>query len=349
MNIRMKEDIERHIRSAVSDLVPDRAEQIWEQPVKKAVGDEWFLEGTSKKKSRVSPRHLAVAVAACLVICFLSLFPANFFTAATVYLDVNPSVSIRVNERNKVIDAKANNPDGEVILEDMKLKHTDLDIAVNAILGSMVKHGYLNEAQNMILLSVDGKDEKRAEELRIHLTDDINSYVTSILGAGSILNQSIPEDDDLEDLAEHYGITPGKAWLLKKLIAENPDLRYSDLAGLPMNELAKLLRSKGVDLRNYVNYSGRWEYDDDDELTDDDDDDDETEKASGGTSLTPQTSGGTGAYSDDDDPEDNDWDPGDDDDRYDSLDDDGPDYEDNDYDDVPEADEESDDYDDDED
>lgn len=90
-----------------------------------------------------------------------------------------------------MIIAQAGNQDGKVVLEDMDLKNTDLDVAVNAILGSMVKHGYLNEAQNMILLSVDSRNQKRSEKIRKELTEEIDSCLNSLLGSGVIFLQDV--------------------------------------------------------------------------------------------------------------------------------------------------------------
>ena len=86
-------------------------------------------------------------VAACCVLCFLFVYMHQIRTDATVYLDVNPAVEMKINRREKVISAEADNRDGHIILEDMDLENVDLDVAVNAVLGSMVKHGYLSEAK----------------------------------------------------------------------------------------------------------------------------------------------------------------------------------------------------------
>ena len=66
-------------------------------------------------------------------------------------MDVNPSIELRINNAEKVIAAEALNEDAEIILEDMKLRGVDVDVATNALIGSMVKNGYLSELSNSIL------------------------------------------------------------------------------------------------------------------------------------------------------------------------------------------------------
>lgn len=275
-------DIKKHVKAAVGQLTPAYAEAIWQQPVEQATGNEWYLKDEKRypiKAGKVV--KLLASAAACLAVCFLSFQMIDHRTDATIYLDVNPSVELEINSRDKVLSANADNADGEIILEDMDLEHTDLDVALNAIIGSMVKHGYLNEAQKMILLSVDSKNDKRAEELRQQISDELNAELTSLLGAGAVLDQSVAATDDLKKLAEQYQITPGKALLLQRLIEENPNLDYAKLAKLPMNELISYLKQTGVDVRNYVHCTGDDLDDEDDlydefqDLFDDDDRDDD--------------------------------------------------------------------------
>lgn len=140
-------NMEKHLRSAVKQMTPVCAETVWQQPVERATGDEWYLKKEAKSTSNRGKlvRFLASA-AACLVICISAVGLMDHRKDATVYLDVNPSVELQINSRDKVLSANGENADGEVILGDMDLKGTDLDVALNAIIGSMVQHGYLNEA-----------------------------------------------------------------------------------------------------------------------------------------------------------------------------------------------------------
>lgn len=279
---RMSEfNVKEHMRSAVKQMTPAFADTLWQQPVERATGDEWYLkkEGKAASKRGKLVRFLASA-AACLAICICSAGMIDHRTNATVYLDVNPSVELQINHRDKVLAANADNADGAVILEDMDLEDTDLDVALNAIIGSMVKHGYLNEAQKMILLSVDSKNEQRAEELRQQISTELHADLASLLGSGSVLDQSVAATDELKQLAKQYEITPGKALLLQRLTKENPNLDYEKLAKLPMNELIGYLKQSGVDVKNYVHCTGDDLDDEDDlydeleDLPDDDDADD---------------------------------------------------------------------------
>ncbi len=259
--------LKTHLKHALAQLVPDRAEEIWEKPIEKAAGDEWYLDGVRKPKRymRKAVIKMAVAAAACLAICMMSVYMLNQRTLATIYLDVNPSVELQINQSEKIIQARANNQDGETILEDMDLRRTDLDVAMNAILGSMVKHGYLSEAKNMVLLSVDSKNPQKADTLRSRLSSEIEECLNSLIGTGAVLGLEVQADDELIQLAAKYGMTPGKAFLLKRLVEANPQLDYGMLADLPLYQLPSYLSGAGMELQDYVSVTGNpddWESND---------------------------------------------------------------------------------------
>lgn len=250
-------DIKKHIKNGVHEICPDKAEEIWSQPVTRASGDEWFLDGVKKPGRRPGKALWMVpSFAACAMVCFLFLHIWNFRTEATVYLDVNPSIELEINRKEKVLSAQANNEEGEIVLENMNLKNTELDVAVNAILGSMVKNGYLNEAKSMILLSVDGTNQEKADRIREKLSEDMNSCLTSLLGSGAVFHQDIKADKEMKMLAEEYEISPGKAALLQKITKDHPKLSYDSLAKITMNQLPLYLEQQGVDIRDYTYYTG---------------------------------------------------------------------------------------------
>ena len=72
---------------------------------------------------------------------------------------------------------KANNDDGQKIIGDMKLKGVDLEVGMNALIGSMLKEGYISELKNSLLISVTGDHQKENEVLRKELSDEIDQLL----------------------------------------------------------------------------------------------------------------------------------------------------------------------------
>lgn len=119
-----------------------------------------------------------MAAAACLCVAVLGggvSFYQNHRVDSVIGIDVNPSIELSVNRNEKVLQANPLNEDAETILDDMNLKNVDLDIAVNALIGSMVRNGYLDELDNAILVTVSNENEKKASSLRQDVVGDVES------------------------------------------------------------------------------------------------------------------------------------------------------------------------------
>lgn len=204
---------------------------------------------TMKSKSTSRKTGLIAAMAVCLVAVFalvlgITMFGGDGKASAIVSLDVNPSVQIEVDEDGKVIKALAMNDDAAEIIGTMDLSGSTLEVAVNAIVGAMVRAGKLSEIQNSILLSVNAKNAELEKQISDRLTAEVNKAMQeSGLGA-AILSQSVTGNKELAALAEKYGITEGKAQLIKKILGLAPQYTFESLVGLTVNELNVIINSK---------------------------------------------------------------------------------------------------------
>lgn len=111
-------------------------------------------------------RGMAVAAAACL--CLVTAGGGawhyqyqNRQIDSVIGIDVNPSVELSISRKNRILKAEPLNADAESIMEDMDLKGVELNVAVNAVIGSMVTHGYLGDLDNAILVTVSNDSIKR--------------------------------------------------------------------------------------------------------------------------------------------------------------------------------------------
>lgn len=88
-------------------------------------------------------------------------------------IDVNPSVELRIGRKKKVTGVTALNADAQGLLDGMDLKGTDLNVAINALIGSMVRCGYISELKNSVLVSVEDSNAARGQKLQEEITADI--------------------------------------------------------------------------------------------------------------------------------------------------------------------------------
>lgn len=203
-----------------------------------------LVKEESKKSKKGLWIGLSTAVVAVCVCLFIGLgyFNNNMRVASTIGIDVNPSITVTVNKKEKVLDVTANNDDARIILEGMDLAGSDINVAINALIGSMVKNGYIDDLANSILISVDNPNSAESEALRQKIVDELNAFINNGNNI-SVVSQSITSSSDKEALANSYGISVGKLELIEKLIAKNNLYTYEELKNLSINELNLLLGS----------------------------------------------------------------------------------------------------------
>ncbi len=200
------------------------------------------------KSNKIKKWIIGASAAAVIALAAGIGFAGNqYFSVATVIgIDVNPSIELRINKNDTVVKALALNSDAQIILDEMKLKGVDCDVAVNALIGSMLKHGYIDELKNSILISVDNPDARKSAELEELLLNEINSILSGSSVEPAVMAQSVSDDASLKSLADQYGISVGKATLIQKICNADPTKTFESLAGLSVNDLYLIAETKSI-------------------------------------------------------------------------------------------------------
>lgn len=146
-----------------------------------------------------------VGIAAAVAVCVMGglgihLYGSRFAVESTVSLDVNPSIEIQVNAKEHVLKVEPKNEDGRKVVGEMDFSGSSLDVTVNALIGSMLRNGYLNENANSILVSVDTRDAAKGSALREKLAGEIDSLLRTDTFSGAVLSQTVAADAALQQL-----------------------------------------------------------------------------------------------------------------------------------------------------
>ena len=236
------EKMEQRLASAVEKTAPNDVNGV--------------LSRCDERKGTVIPmttkktvnRKWTTLVAACLAVMLLGgggiFYQQAHAVASVVSLDVNPSIELKVSKSEKVLVCTPLNEDAKAILADMgdgaDLKGAKLDVAVNAIVGSLVRNGYLNSISSAIMISVEDNDTARAEKLQRELTSTVDGVLQTSEAKASVLTQTLTQDAGLEQQARENSISTGKAALVNRVLALNPALKFDALAKLSVEELKDL-------------------------------------------------------------------------------------------------------------
>lgn len=206
-----------------------------------------------KKQKEIKPIFkISFALFAC-VLFVLGLFLGNLdmpkkvmAKEVSVYLDVNPSIEIQIDENRNVIDCIAGNEDGQIILSHLILDGVNMDTALYAIVGAMYSNGYLNSDANSILVSVDEYENTNSIVLA-----DISQQIENIFKENeymkcSIIAQKFETSEHLKEKAKEYEISVGKMHLIEKIISNNElysSVEVDELANMSIHELDLIYQS----------------------------------------------------------------------------------------------------------
>ena len=236
------EKMEQRLASALEKTAPDDVSGVLSRcEVRKGT----VINMTTRKPAR---KKWPALVAACLAVMLLGgggvFYQQANAVASVVSLDVNPSIELKVSRSEKVLACAPLNDDAKTILADMgdgaDLKGAKLDVAVNAIVGSLVRNGYLSSISSAIMISVEDKDTTRAEKLQRELTDAVDGVLQTSEAKASVLTQTLTQDTARDQQAQENNISTGKAALVNRVLAINPELQFDALAKLSVEELKDL-------------------------------------------------------------------------------------------------------------
>lgn len=252
-----KEDIEKKLDTAVSGMIPeDMFKRISENIV--SVDAERIEKGMKKKFNIFGKRFVGVAAAACVLFAVgvvgVPYYGNNYVPDSHVDIDVNPGVEIVTNKKNKVLEVQSTNQDGASVIDGMDLKNTELKVAVNALIGSMVQKGYLQNDNTGILVTVRNDNEDRANKIKAEVLNDINTALLTNSVKAIVMNQIIKSPVVAKKFATENNISIGKAVFILNLTAKDSSLDAKELAKMKVSEIAKLAVQKGIDIRDIVDY-----------------------------------------------------------------------------------------------
>ena len=264
-----QENMEKELQEAVQNLIPnDLFTRITAELDSKEEGakmEKVLVRRIESKRSSLGLKTVMQLVAACvalvLVVGGIFYYRGNLMVDSLVDLDVNPGIELLTNQKNRVLEAYATNGDGDKVLSGMDLHNVDLQVALNAIVGSMVQQGYMTKDTKGVLVTVQNKDQKKAETLRKLVVKEMEIALSTEDMNAAVFHQVISsQNNNASAFARKNNISLGKAVFVLNLANKARFLDAKELAKMKISEIAKLVADKNIDIRDII------EYDSDDSL-----------------------------------------------------------------------------------
>lgn len=202
--------------------------------------DELLIENTKKavsnrlKKSngrQIMYRRLAAAAAG---VCVLLLGGAGTWVyltpAASISIDVNPSIELGVNRFDRVVSVKGYNDDGVELALSQNVRFMDYNRAVEQILKDEVIAGLLSQDEIMTIAVVganSGQCDKILSQLESCTESHQNVYCYSA------------DSEEVEE-AHHLGLSYGKYRAFLEVQKLYPDITPEQIRGMTMREIHEM-------------------------------------------------------------------------------------------------------------
>ena len=261
--------MEKELQEAVQNLIPNnlftRITAELDSKEEGAKMEKVLVRRIESKRSSLGLKTVMQLVAACvalvLVVGGIFYYRGNLMVDSLVDLDVNPGIELLTNQKNRVLEAYATNGDGDKVLSGMDLQNVDLQVALNAIVGSMVQQGYMTKDTKGVLVTVQNKDQKKADNLRKLVVKEMEIALSTEDMNAAVFHQVISsQNNNASAFARKNNISLGKAVFVLNLANKASSLNAKELAKMKISEIAKLVADKNIDIRDII------EYDSDDSL-----------------------------------------------------------------------------------
>lgn len=267
-----RQQIEECLQSAITDLTPDIWDRLEPSLHQQKHSPSQEQNDLNQKENKAKNTNVSLgrragnlAAAACLGIMLAgSCYYYEFRQVVTVVgLDVNPSIELSLNRRDRVVASKAVNEDGQSVIARQEIRGCKLEEAVDSVITVMTDEGYLkkdNEEKSAVLITVSSKKrEKKKEELRQAVSSNVETSLASNEVKAVVYEQTITADEtarqEVLEIAEEYQISQGKASFIQSLVEENESVSTEDvpqLAVMTMGEISQQIDENEYQLRSEV-------------------------------------------------------------------------------------------------
>ena len=243
------------------------------EPLPKAK-KSFFSHFTGK---RIVPIVAGLACAFTLFIGGVGLYNENY---QTIYIDVNPSVALKLNRFDRVVEVEYLNDDAKNLLSNVDLKGCDVEEALETVLSKCDAAGFVRE-DSEIYISATSKEEESSEKL----LSKLKGKAESMKGDDPEKKYTVSTYNTKEEEKEKFEkskISPAKDKMIHEIVDIDDDYDdddYEELKGKSMYELSHMKKNPHKhDKDDDDDRDDKKEDDDRDEINDDHDDDDDRDE-----------------------------------------------------------------------
>jgi len=183
------------------------------------------------QQRRYRSRLAATLLSLVLVVSGAGLW---FLPAASIAVDINPSIELKVNVLDRVIALKGRNSDGIALVQEINVEGMPYDDAMQRILLSNGLEPYLEEGSMITITVAGGGSEAHAEQMLSRVL--CRAY--NIAEEENILYCQV--DWETVKAARNAGLCIPRYLAWQHLLQTDPTVTAEDVRQLPKEEVRKL-------------------------------------------------------------------------------------------------------------
>lgn len=250
MNRLNSREIDKMLKSAFTDAVPDKADAIIKAAEQKNNAQTVSIV-QENYQSRIIGRVMTTAAALVLAagIAAAVLLTRAYNPCATVTIENSACIEITLNRDNRPISINGANPASEKLARRIE-RAEDLARTVDNTLDAMRESGDLSDVSNTVLITADSA-ENTGELLDTLLTAAQESFTEDPFDY-ALLGTVASEDQDVLRLSSRYNISVGKAEMVRAIIDAHRSFSAERLCRLSVNDLSLIARYRGVDYPDFL-------------------------------------------------------------------------------------------------
>lgn len=200
-----------------------------EEELKKSTME--FIAQQHSQRLKPQKNIVRYSLAAAAVIIFtlaLGIYEMWFVPVTVVSIDVNPSLELRVNRLDRVLDAKAFNDDGTEILDSLSVTGKNYEQAINTVLSNSEFSEYLN-SDSLLTFTVASEND-----------EEIISRINRCLKNADQQGVCIAASSDAVNEAHSLGLSLGKYQAYLEISQYDNTITPEDCRNMTMKELNDL-------------------------------------------------------------------------------------------------------------
>ena len=166
------------------------------------------------------------------VVCFIA-FSNNI---STIYLDINPSIMLKVNSNKEVVEIKALNEDAKNVVSD-EFINKKMEYVFEKIRDDVVDNRYSKDEKAHIIIYSEGSITN----------DELESFLVDLFSQKDCVVEIIRIDNISEEdrkIANDFNISVSKAAYINMIKKENEQISVDDLIDKSVGELAQIKENK---------------------------------------------------------------------------------------------------------